>query len=419
MHPVLLNLPFGISVKSYGLMMMLGFFAATWWAMYRANKVKADPDVILNLGFVALISGIVGARLFYVLQFWEKDFAHQPNPLLAALNVTAGGLVFYGGFLLAVLAALVYLIWARHSIRLYLDILAPSLMVGLAFGRMGCFLNGCCWGAPTEKVQCSSVLYRSIYALAGAPQDRLPWAVRFPFGWESTPFMSHWEKGLLNVPVQLLYHPQGYALPVPIQREHIGMSAETLQGPQQKVDKAKEALEQARKSNASAETIAALQNDVTAAKSRADEQRKEYADLAYAYEHYGLTPSDVTALASHYTSLPVHPTQLYAVIDALLIAALLHAIFMRRRQQGMCFGLLFIFYGIGRFIEEMIRGDNPTDWHLAGMDVTMSQAISIYTFLFAVVYLIVLYRLPATPPAALRTVPAEAQETPGGKPATA
>jgi phosphatidylglycerol:prolipoprotein diacylglycerol transferase len=391
MHPVILELPFGISIKAYGLMMMLGFFAATWWAMYRAQKVKADADVILNLGFISLVSGIVGARLLYVVQFWEKDFANQPNPLAAALNVTSGGLVFYGGFLLAVICALVYLAWAKHSIRLYLDILAPSLMIGLAFGRMGCFLNGCCWGAPTQKV---------------------PWAMSFPFGWESTPFMEHWQKGMLNVPEQLLYKMPTYPLPVPIHREHIGISASELQAPQQKLEQAQQALEQARKNKAAPAPIASLEKEVEAAKSAAEKHRKEYYDLAYAYERYGLTPSDVAALAEHHRSLPVHPTQLYAIIDAVLIALLLHLVFMWRRQQGMVFGLLFILYAFGRYFEEMIRGDNPATWHLLGMgNFTMSQVISVYTLVFAIVYLVILYRLPATPATAVRVIPAEPQES--------
>lgn len=390
MHPVILELPFGISIKAYGLMMMLGFFASTWWAMRRAQKVKADPDVILNLGFVSLISGIVGARLLYVVQFWEKDFAHQPNPLMAALNVTSGGLVFYGGFLLAVICALVYLTWAKHSVRLYLDILAPSLMIGLAFGRMGCFLNGCCWGAPTQKV---------------------PWAMSFPFGWESTPFMMHWQNGMLNVPQQLLYKMPTYPVPVPIHREHIGISATALQAPQKKLEQAQQALEEARKNKASPDTIASLTEEVNIAKDAAAKHRTKYYDLAYAYERYGLTPSDIATLAQHHKSLPVHPTQLYAVIDAILIAVVLHLVFMRRRQQGMVFGLLFILYAIGRYIEELIRGDNPANWSVLGMgEFTMSQVISIYSLVFAAVYLLILYRLPATPPTAVRTVPAEAQE---------
>ncbi len=389
MHPVIFELPFGISIKAYGLMMMLGFFAATWWAMHRAGKVKADPDVILNLGFIALVAGIIGARLLYVIQFWEQDFANKANPWRAAIDVTSGGLVFYGGFLLAVICVLIYLVAAKHSIRLYLDILAPSLMVGLAFGRMGCFLNGCCWGAPTERV---------------------PWAVTFPYGQESSPFVAHWQEGMLEVPQQLLYQPAGYGLPVPIHREHIGVSAEALRRPEQQLKQAAEALARAKAAGAEETRLKALQAEFEVARARAVEQRKEYYDLAYAYEKYGMTPGDVTALAAHHRSLPVHPTQLYAVIDALLIALVLHLVFMRRRQQGMVFGLVFILYGVGRFGEEMIRGDNTRSWHLLGLDLTMSQVISVGTFILAAIYLAILYRLPPAPRSAVRTVPAEQAE---------
>jgi hypothetical protein len=234
----------------------------------------------------------------------------------------------------------------------------------------------------------------------------------FPFGWESTPFMEHWQKGMLNVPEQLLYKMPTYPLPVPIHREHIGISASELQAPQQKLEQAQQALEQARKNKAAPAPIASLEKEVEAAKSAAEKHRKEYYDLAYAYERYGLTPSDVAALAEHHRSLPVHPTQLYAIIDAVLIALLLHLVFMWRRQQGMVFGLLFILYAFGRYFEEMIRGDNPATWHLLGMgNFTMSQVISVYTLVFAIVYLVILYRLPATPATAVRVIPAEPQES--------
>ncbi len=188
------------------------------------QKVKADPDVILNLGFISLICGIAGARLLYVIQFWQQDFANQPSPLMAVIDITKGGLVFYGGFLLAVAGALIYLIYAKHSIRLYLDILALSLMLGLAFGRMGCFLNGCCWGAPSKTV---------------------PWAVTFPFG--SPPFNEHWHRGLVDVPQQLLYSYPGYPVATPLDRDHINLSPQVINGPQEKLDEAQEALVKAQK----------------------------------------------------------------------------------------------------------------------------------------------------------------------------
>lgn len=387
MHPIILDLPFGFSIKAYGLMMMLGFFAATWWAMHRAGKVKADPDVILNLGFISLISGIVGARILYVIQYWEKDFALEASPLWAVIDITKGGLVFYGGFLGAVICSLIYLVWAKHSVRLYLDILAPSLMLGLAFGRTGCFLNGCCWGAPTERV---------------------PWAIQFPYA--SPGWAEHYHRGLVDVPQQLLIRTGHYPVPVALDREHLNAPADLFSAPQRRIEQANEALAKARQDKADKQTIENLQAEADAAKARFEKIKRTYADLYRVYETYGQTPSEVTAMASHYHSRPVHPTQLYAIVDALLLAGLLHIIFMRRRQQGVVFGLVFIFYGIGRFVEEMIRGDNPRE-HLFGM-LTISQMISLATFLLAIVYLAVLYKLPAASPAAIRVVPADPPQEP-------
>lgn len=385
MHPIMWNLPFmGISIKSYGLMMMLGFFAATWWAMYRAQKVKADPDVILNLGFISLVCGIAGARLLYVYQYWNQDFATQPNPLYAIIDITKGGLVFYGGFLVAVIGALVYLTWAKHSIRLYLDILTPSLMLGLAFGRMGCFLNGCCWGAPTD----------------------VPWAITFPYG--SPPYNEQRNKSLIDAPQQLLVpDPRYWGAQLVMDRDHVHASPDVLSAPQEKLNRLQQDLDSARRTGASTETISHLTQQVETAKKDLEQTRKEYYDLYYAYQKFGTTPSEITAIAAQHRSMHIHPTQIYAIVDALLLALVLHAVFMRRKQQGMVFGLVFILYGAGRFLEEMVRGDNPRDMFIGPFAFTMSQMISIYTAIFAIFYLIIIYRLPAVPPTAVRTIPAE------------
>ena len=146
MHPVLLNLPFGISIKAYGLMMMLGFLAATWWAMHRARQVKADPDVILNLGFISLVSGIVGARLFYVI-FYDWNLYMQ-NPL-KIFAVWEGGIVIYGAIILGGLALYLYLRKKPVNHKALFDIIGLSLLIGIGFGRIGCLGFGCCYGKPT------------------------------------------------------------------------------------------------------------------------------------------------------------------------------------------------------------------------------------------------------------------------------
>ena len=124
MFPTLFKLPIiGLPIRGYGMMLMIGFLGGTWWAARRAMRVKADPDFIVNLGFVALIFSIVGSRIFYVVHYWDESFAGRG--WWSVVNVSAGGLEFYGGFIGAVLSGLVYLWLKGKSIRLYLDIVAP------------------------------------------------------------------------------------------------------------------------------------------------------------------------------------------------------------------------------------------------------------------------------------------------------
>lgn len=188
MYPTLFNIPWvNLPIRGYGLMLMIGFLGGTWWAARRAFRVKADPDGVVNLGFVALIMSIIGARVFYVAHYWEH-FAGRG--LWTIVNVSAGGMEFYGGFFGAFLGVLVYLWMKKMSIRLYLDILAPSLMFGMSMARIGCFLNGCCWGGPAPA--------------------QLPWAVHFPYG--SAVQTELWNDRLTTVPAPLIVvQNTGYA----------------------------------------------------------------------------------------------------------------------------------------------------------------------------------------------------------------
>ncbi len=152
MYPTMFRLPFLpdwlADIKSYGVMMMIAFLTGIWLACRRAYKTQADPDVVINLGFIALILGVIGARAMFVIHYWETRFANQPNPLWAVFDIRAGGLEFWGGPLLVIPAIAIYLRYiAKVSARWYLDITIPSLAWGLAITRIGCFLNGCCWGA--------------------------------------------------------------------------------------------------------------------------------------------------------------------------------------------------------------------------------------------------------------------------------
>jgi phosphatidylglycerol:prolipoprotein diacylglycerol transferase len=157
MHPELFQVPFTeLTVKTYGLMMVIGFMTAVWIIRWLSRKITPDPQLITNAALYSLIAGVGGARLFYVVHYWENFRAD----LLSIFAIWQGGLELLGGVLLAITVILLYLLYHKLPVRQYLDILAIGLMAALIFGRIGCFFNGCCFGKPTE----------------------LPWAVRFPYG---------------------------------------------------------------------------------------------------------------------------------------------------------------------------------------------------------------------------------------------
>ena len=157
MYPELFEIPLiHLTVKSYGLMMVIGFLSAVFLIRRLSRNITPDPQLITNAALYSLIAGVAGARLFYVVHYFNTFRGH----LLSVFAIWKGGLELLGGVLLAIAVIFFYLWRHKLPIRQYLDILAVALMLALAFGRIGCFLNGCCFGKPTE----------------------LPWAVRFPYG---------------------------------------------------------------------------------------------------------------------------------------------------------------------------------------------------------------------------------------------
>ena len=146
-----------LPVNAYGTMMVIGFLIGVYLACRRAKRMGIDPNLMTDVGMIAIISGILGARVFFVIQFYNELFRDNP---LEMIRIDRGGLVFYGGFFTAVVCVSAYVWRKKLSMADILDISTPSLAVGLAFTRIGCFLNGCCWGK-----MCS---------------PGLPWGVSFP-----------------------------------------------------------------------------------------------------------------------------------------------------------------------------------------------------------------------------------------------
>lgn len=152
MHPILLQIG-SLTLYSYGLFVGLGFLSAVTFAGKRAAARGVEKEMMTDLFFLILVSSIIGARLFYVLIEY-RTFLADP---IAIFKIWTGGLVFYGGFITALISALVYV--KKKGLPLWptADILAPAIALGHAVGRIGCFFAGCCYGR-----QCD-----------------LPWAVTF------------------------------------------------------------------------------------------------------------------------------------------------------------------------------------------------------------------------------------------------
>ena len=152
MRPVLFRI-FGLGVPSYGLMLVISFLVAIFLVRKSAKKYNIPAAVIENLAFWVMIGVIIGGRLLYVLFHLNEYY-----DFFTIFEVWRGGMMFFGGFLGAVAAGIIYIRTVKLPVLLLGDIIAPSIALGEFFTRIGCFLNGCCFGLP-----CS-----------------LPWGIKFP-----------------------------------------------------------------------------------------------------------------------------------------------------------------------------------------------------------------------------------------------
>lgn len=145
MHPVICTIgPF--TIYSYGLMLVAALIVASGLALSQAKKEGINPDVILNLLFGCMVSGIIGARIFFIIE----NFSFYRDDPLEMVMLQHGGLSWFGGFFLALLFAVVFLRKKKLGIYRVFDLIAPFLALAQAIGRIGCFLNGCCYGKTAQ-----------------------------------------------------------------------------------------------------------------------------------------------------------------------------------------------------------------------------------------------------------------------------
>lgn len=146
-----------VPIHSYGLMMAIGFLLALYFGRRDAPKFGLDPDKVSDCAFWTLVLGLLGTRILYVIMFWNKDGFSFSKPL-EWFAIWNGGLVFQGAIPPALVFVYLYARRTGMSMGDLLDMAAPYAALGHAMGRIGCFMNGCCYGVRTE----------------------LPWGISFP-----------------------------------------------------------------------------------------------------------------------------------------------------------------------------------------------------------------------------------------------
>jgi len=151
---ILLKIDHDVGIKSYGAMLMLGFLTGTYAAVRLGRRRGVPSERLVDLGLVILVGAILGARLAFVLMNPDTHFFELKDVLSKGL----GGLSFHGGLIGGFLAGSVYALFTRLDYWRVADCVAPAIAVGYAITRIGCFLNGCCYGKETI----------------------LPWGMRFP-----------------------------------------------------------------------------------------------------------------------------------------------------------------------------------------------------------------------------------------------
>lgn len=145
MKQVLFRIPgLGIPVYGFGFMVVVAFSVGMMLAARRSRRENLDPSLIFDLAPWLMLGGLVGARLFYIAEYWGETIQSVGE----AFRVWEGGIVFYGCALGGLVAVLLYRGFRRFPVLATLDALAPSVALGAALGRVGCFLNGCCYGNP-------------------------------------------------------------------------------------------------------------------------------------------------------------------------------------------------------------------------------------------------------------------------------
>ena len=337
--------PIGLPIRGYGVMLLLAVVSGVALAAREGRRGGLDPEVVFSCAFYVFLGGILGARLFFVIEYWPQFQRETLAATIGAiLNVTQGGLVVYGSLIGGASAGIGYLYAHRLPILAIADLAAPSLLLGLAIGRIGCLLNGCCHGGICHDQRLGITF----------PKDSPPYIQQCELG-EMHGFRIA-ESSTSGSAVVDKVEPSGPAAVAGLSR---GAVIQSINGiPVESYVAARMAL-RALPAELFVET-----------------------DRGMAHIRLEKIPD---------RSRPVHPTQIYSSINAGLLCLLLWAFYPLRRRDGEVFALALLLYPITRILLEFIRTDEPGQ---LGTSLTVSQILSLVLFATSILLWIYILRRP-------------------------
>ena len=382
--------PFGFPIRGYGVFLLLGISSAIGLLIYRAKKLwNIPPDTIFSLAIWCVVCGLAGARLFFITEYWETIQAGTVGQtLLNIVSISEGGLVVYGSIIGGAVGSIVFLIRSKLPIFATLDLLAPALLLGICFGRLGCLMNGCCFGGVTD----------------------VPWGIVFPQG---APAHLH-----------QIEHEDVFVYGLKFRNGQTLHPEKPMKPTRLEPGKEEEGLRLYAKSKRSMLRISEVENGSEAEKSGLKpgmtvigfgfvERDTQYVEIVNDIVGAYIFLNDVlhgpggkmmvvtdspepchtyTFMANSTEVLPVHPTQIYSSICAGIGCVVLLFISQFCKKDGQVAVMFLFWYPITRFTLEMIRTDEGS---FMGTGLTVSQNVSIGVILLGTVLLVIIAQRPA------------------------
>lgn len=310
--------PDGIPIYGFGMMLFLAFLLCTWLASRRADREGVSRDLIQDMAIWIFLGGLLGARITYLIG--EQPLTSVSDFFYQLPRIWDGGIVLYGAVLggIAAFTVAYWFIFRKkgHTPLQLIDIIAPAVAMGICLGRLGCFLNGCCYG----QIACD---------------DCIVYPVHFP----------------MSAPPRYALTDAGY-------QTAAGFTYAAHQG-----DDEGARVGRVEPDSAAAKAGLKAGDLITGADQRPMKRAEDLSNYLGSYGQWPRGKNDLTLETGGQTmtfqprTLGLHPTQLYESVSMFLLFLVLTAYYPLRTRRGQVTAVLMMGYAVHRYLNEMLRGD--------------------------------------------------------------